>query len=164
VSTSGRKRRQSPGITVYRRGGKWSFIVYLEPDILSGKRDRLYRGGFNSEDAAWSAAIKARTEAEENRYIQPTRRTLEQFLTEWLDSIEHAVKPTTYANYVDNVNAYIVPVIGHRRLQDLTVRVLNAFYRRLLESGRRKPDNNAVMYEYWKARRHYRGGRGPTPM
>jgi integrase len=163
MSASRRKRRQSFGITVYRRGGKWAFIVYLEPDILSGKRDRLYRGGFDTEDAAWAAAIKARSEAEENRYIQPARRTVGQFLTEWLDSIEQAVKPTTYANYVDNVNAYIVPVIGHRRLQDITVPVLNAFYRRLLESGRRKPDNNTIMYEYWNARRHYRNGRGPTP-
>jgi integrase len=163
VSTSRRKGHRSPGITVYRRGGKWAFIVYLEPDILSAKRDRLYRGGFDTEDAAWAAAIKARSEAAENRYIQPARRTVEQFLTEWLDSIEQAVKPTTYANYVDNVNAYIVPVIGHRRLQDITVPVLNAFYRRLLESGRCKPDNNIVMYEYWNVRRHYRHGRGPTP-
>ncbi len=33
------------------------------------------------------------------------------------------------------------PVIGHRKLQDITVPVLNAFYRRLLESGRRKADH-----------------------
>ena len=46
-------------------------------------------------------------------------------------------------------------------LQDITVPVLNAFLRRLLESGRRKPDNNTVMYEYWNARRHYRDGLGP---
>jgi integrase len=163
VSVSPRKDRPHRGITVYRRGGKWAFIVYLEPDILTGKRDRLYRGGFDTEDAAWVAAIKARSEAEESRYIQPSRRTVGQFLAEWLDAIEHSVKPTTYANYVDNVNAYIVPVIGHRKLQDITVPMLNAFYRRLLESGRRKPDNNYVMYEYWNARHHYRGGRGPTP-
>ena len=163
MSTSPRKGRRSRGITVYRRGGKWAFIVYQEPDILTGKRDRMYRGGFDTEDAAWAAAIKARSEAEENRYIQPSRRTVEQFLTEWLDAIEQSVKPTTHANYVDNVNAYIVPAIGHRKLQDITVPVLNAFYRRLLESGRRKPDNNIVMYEYWNARRHYRDGRGPTP-
>jgi integrase len=130
---------------------------------LSGKRDRLYRGGFDTEDDAWVAAIKAKSEAEEGRYIRPSSRTLGQFLTEWLESIQHSVKPTTYANYVDNINAYIVPVIGHRKLQGITVPVLNAFYRRLLESGRRKPDNNTVMYEYWNARRHYRGGLGPTP-
>ena len=163
MSTSPRKGPRSRGVTVYPRGGKWAFIVYQEPDILTGKRDRMYRGGFETEDAAWAAAIKARSEADENRYIRPSRRSVEQFLTEWLDAIEQSVKPTTHANYVDNVNAYIVPVIGHRKLQDITVPVLNAFYRRLLESGRRKPDNNTVMYEYWNARRHYRDGRGPTP-
>jgi integrase len=163
VSTSPRKAPRPRGITVYRRGRKWAFIVYLEPDILTGKRDRLYRGGFDTEDDAWVAAIKAKSEAEESRYIGPSSRTVGQFLTEWLDSIEHSVKPTTYANYVDNINAYIVPVIGRRKLQHITVPVLNAFYRRLLESGRRKPDHNTVMYEYWNARRHYRDGLGPTP-
>ena len=43
MSTSPRKHRRSRGITVYRRGGKWAFIVYQEPDILIGKRDRMYR-------------------------------------------------------------------------------------------------------------------------
>ena len=130
---------------------------------MSGKRDRLYRGGFETEDDAWVAAIKAKAKLKRARHIRPSLRTVEQFLTEWLESIEHSVKPTTYANYVDNINAYIAPVIGHRKLQDITVPALNAFYRRLLESGRRKPDNNTVMYEYWKARRHYRDGLGPTP-
>ena len=164
MSREPQRNRRSRGITVYRRGEKWAFIVYLEPDVLTGKRPRLYRGGFDTDDAALVAAIKAKSEAEEGRHIQPSRRTLEQFLTEWLDSIKYSVKPTTYANYVDNVTAYIVPIIGHRKLQDVTVLVLNAFYRRLLESGRRKPDHNTVMHEYWKARRHYRDGRGPTPM
>jgi len=77
VSTSPRKGSRSRGITVYRRGGKWAFIVYQEPDILTGKRDRMYRGGFDTEDVAWAAAIKARSEAEENRYIQPSRRSVE---------------------------------------------------------------------------------------
>jgi integrase len=164
VTSSARKSRKAPGISVYPRRGKWAFLVSTEPDVLTGKRRRQYRGDFETEEAAWTAAIKTKSEMEESRYIQPSHRTVGQFLTEWLASIEHAIKPTTYANYVDNVNAYIVPVIGHRRLQEITVPVLNAFYRQLLESGRRKPDNNTVMYKYWKARRHYRDGRGPTPM
>jgi integrase len=148
---------------VYQRGEKWAFIVYLEPDILTGKRDRMYRGGFETEDEAWIAAIKARSEAEEGRFIRPSSRTVGHFLVEWLESIQHSVKPTTYANYADNINAYVAPIIGHQKLQNITVPVLNAFYRRLLESGRRKPDNNTAMYEYWHARCHYRDGLGPTP-
>jgi len=84
-------------------------------------------------------------------------------MTEWIASIEQSVKPTTYANYNDYLNAYIRPVIGDRKLQDITVPTLNAFYRRLLMSGRRKPDDNIRMYDYWNAHRHDRGGRGPTP-
>jgi integrase len=163
VSASPRKAPRPRGITVYRRGEKWAFIVYLEPDILTGKRDRLYRGGFDTEDDAWLTAIKAKSESEEGRYIRPSSRTVVQFLNEWLESVEHSVKPTTYANYADNISAYVEPAIGHRKLQEITVPVLNAFYRRLLESGRRKADNNTVMYEYWNARRHYRDGSGPTP-
>ena len=163
MSSSARKSRKAAGISVYPRRGKWAFLVSTEPDILTGERKRQYRGDFETEEAAWTAAIKTKSEMEEGRHLRPSRRTIGQFLTEWLASIEHSVKPTTYANYVDNVNAYIVPVIGHRRLQEITVPVLNAFYRNLLQSGRRKPDNNAKMYAYWSARRHHRDGSGPRP-
>ncbi len=64
---------------------------------------------------------------------------------------------------MDNVDAYIVPIIGHHKVKELTVPVLNAFYRELLTSGRRKRDNNTAMYEYWKARQADRGGLGPGP-
>jgi integrase len=47
--------------------------------------------------------------------------------------------------------------------QDITVPVLNLLYRRLLASGRAKPDNNAKMYAYWAARQHQRNGYGPRP-
>ena len=163
MSTSGRKATWAKGISVYPRGGKWAFLLSTEPDHLTGNRKRRYQGGFDTEDAAWEAAIKARSEADADRYVKPSRRTIGQFMAEWLASVEHSVKPTTYANYSDNLNAYILPVIGGRRLQDITVPVLNAFYRHLLQSGRRKPDNNTVMYEYWSARRNIRDGRGPTP-
>jgi hypothetical protein len=75
----------------------------------------------------------------------------------------HSIKPSTYANYRTNFEAYISPVIGHRKLQDIDVRVLNRFYIHLLESGRAKADNNTKMYEYWKANLHLKDGKGPTP-
>jgi integrase len=79
-------------------------------------------------------------------------RTVRQFAAEWLASVEHSVKPSTYRNYVDYLDAYVLPTIGERRLQDVTVTVLNTFYRHLLENGRRKPNSNAVMYRYWLAK------------
>ncbi|MGH3827293.1 MAG: hypothetical protein ACRDQX_08990, partial [Pseudonocardiaceae bacterium] len=156
-------RRRIPGVTVYRRGKKWSYTIYGEPDILTGKRDRINAGGFESEDDAWSSALRKHAEMDRGRTVKPSTRTVEQFLAEWLGSVKHSLKPSAYANYSTNVAAYIIPKIGHRKLQDISVPVLNAFYVHLLEAGRVKPDGNGRMYEYWRAHRTLRNSLGPTP-
>jgi integrase len=66
--------------------------------------------------------------------------------------VEDSIKSSTYVNYVDYQAAYVLPIIGKRRLQDIDVPTLNALYRHLLKAGRRKPDNNARMYDYWHRR------------
>ncbi len=156
-------RRRVPGVTVYRRGKKWSYTIYGEPDILTGKRDRINAGGFDSEDSAWASALRKHAEIDRGRKVKPSTRTVEQFLTEWLGSVKHSLKPSAYENYSTNVAAYIIPKIGHRKLQDISVPVLNAFYVHLLEAGRVKTDGNGRMYEYWRDHRTLRNGLGPTP-
>lgn len=52
MSSSARKSRKASGISVYPRRGKWAFLVSTEPDILTGKRKRNYRGDFETEEAA----------------------------------------------------------------------------------------------------------------
>lgn len=157
------RRRRAPGISVYPRGAKWSYTIYGDPDVLTGKRDRTNAGGFESENDAWTAALQQQAEMQRGRTVKPSARTVEQFFTEWLDTVKHSLKPSTYANYSTNITVYIIPTLGRRKLQDVKVPVLNAFYRRLLEAGRVKPDGNGKMYEYWNARRHLRNGLGPTP-
>lgn len=156
-------RRRVPGITIYRRGNKWSYTIYGEPNILTGKRDRINAGGFESEDDAWSSALRKHAEIDRGRKVKPSTRTVEQFLTEWLNSVKHSLKPSAYANYSTNISAYIIPKIGRRKLQDISVPVLNAFYVHLLEAGRVKADGNGRMYEYWRDHRTLRNGLGPTP-
>ena len=153
-----------PGISVYQRGTTWSFRVTTGKDPLSGERTRINRGGFADDEEAFTAAIKAKEKAERGLYLTPPRRSLGEFLDEWLASIEHSVKDSTFASYEDNVRYYVQPVIGHRNLQrDVTVQMLNTFYRHLLTDGRRKADNRSRMYEYWAARKDKRGGKGPGP-
>ena len=156
-------RRRVPGVTIYQRGKKWSYTIYGEPDILTGKRDRTNAGGFESEDDAWASALRKHAEMDRGRNVKPSTRTVEQFLSEWLSSVKHSLKPSAYANYSTNVSAYIIPKIGHRRLQDISVPILNAFYVHLLETGRVKTDGNGRMYEYWRGHRTLRNGLGPTP-
>lgn len=143
------KRRQLRGATVYRRGKRYSYVIELEPDLVTKERRREFKGGYSTEEEAWAAAIKAKAAADEGRRVAPSRRTVRDFSAEWLAAIQHSVKPSTYVNYTDYLDAYILPTIGDRRLQEISVPILNAFYRRLLESGRRKRDSNSIMYQYW---------------
>jgi integrase len=156
-------KRRLPGITVYKPYSRWSYRLELEPDPLTGERRRENRGGFATEDAAWAAALESQAAHARGKHVKPSNRTVRDYLSEWLDTVRDAVKPTTYQNYGDYINAYVVPTIGRHRLQDLTVPVLNAFYRHLLHNGRTKPDNNSAMYSYWQKRQDHRGGLGPTP-
>jgi integrase len=152
VSKPRNKRPVVPGLTVYRRGKTFAYNVDLEPDPLTGKVPYEYKGGFTTEEEAWTAALKAKAAVDTGRRVPPSRRTVAGYLAEWLTSTKDAIKPSTYANYVDYIDAYVLPHIGHRRLQDIDVPALNALYRHLLKAGRRKPDNNARMFDYWKTR------------
>lgn len=159
-----RDRPATPGISVYPRGRTWSYRLDLGEDPLTGKRQRENKGGFDSEDAAWDAATESKQRHDQGRPLTPSRRTLDEFLTEWLEAVRYALKSSTHQNYLDYTRAYVVPLIGQRQLQgEVTVQRLNLFYRYLLEGGRRKPNNNQVMYEYWHPRRGQRDGLGPGP-
>jgi integrase len=155
--------QQTKGITVSQRGPRWYYRLDLEPDPLTGKRQRENRGGFDSETDAWEAAMASRQRHGSGRQVRATRRTVRAFLTEWLDSVSDSLKPSTRQNYADYIRAYVEPLIGDRRLQDITVPVLNLLYRRLLTEGRAKVDRNAGMYAFWSDHQDQRGGQGPTP-
>ena len=156
-----RKRKPTTGISVFKRGHKYTYNLDTGNHPLTGERQRDWKGGFANEDDAWEAALKAKAALDQGRHVSPSRRTVAEFMTEWLTSVRHSIKPTTYTNYVDYTDAYIAPVIGKRALQEIDVLVLNALYRHLLEQGRRKPDNNTVMYKYWRAKKA--AGHEPPP-
>jgi integrase len=126
-------------------------MVDMGPDPLTGKRRQQAKSGFDSERAAWDALAEANADLRTNTYVRTSHRTVSEFLTEWLTAIEMAVKPTTFANYSTYAKAYIIPIIGDRKLQDIEPQTINALYRKLLTSGRRRGDTNQIMYSWWKS-------------
>lgn len=154
---------QTKGVTVHQRGSTWSYRLDLEPHPLTGKRQRENRGGFETEADAWAAAMNSRQRHGTGRQVRASRRTVRVFLAEWLDAVGDSLKPSTRQNYADYIRAYVDPIIGDRRLQDVTVPVLNLLYRHLLTEGRVKVDTNAAMFAYWTMHQSRHEGRGPTP-
>lgn len=132
---------------------------------MSGGRRRENRGGYATEELAWSAALETRQRHRTGRPIDSSRRTVSQFFDEWLVSVGNSFKPSTQQYYSDYLRAYILPALGRRQLRDVTVLMLmlNLLYGRLLDQGRIKTDASMAMFAYRQKRRDERGGRGPTP-
>ena len=63
--------------------------------------------------------------------------TVAAYLAEWLEAHASTVKPKTLAGYRHDIDHYIVPRIGHMRLQALRPAVISKLYRELAEHGGR---------------------------
>lgn len=151
TASRGRKRsRRGIAGTVYQRGAKWAYLIDLGADPLTGKRRRDSRSGFPTEDAAWDALVEANTELRTHTYVKNAPRTVREFFDEWLAAMKTALKPTTHSNYTSYAQYYVIPIIGDRKLQDITVETINRLYSHLLQHGRRSENTNQIMYEEWR--------------
>jgi len=123
--------------SVYRRGGgNWEYRFDLEPDALTGRRRYGTKTGFATRAEAEKALRLAIATQDRGRRVRPARRTVADFLDEWHAAVRPAVRATTWVNYRDYLDAYVLPLLGDTRLQDLTPVRLNLLYGRLLTDGR----------------------------
>jgi integrase len=121
---------------VYRRGETWSYRFDLDNDPLTGRRRQASKGGYPTRREAETAMRAAITAAEQGRHAKPSRRTIAEYLEEWLTAVNGRMRPSTWSSYRDYRDAYVNPVIGRTTLQDLTPVRLNLLYSHLLAEGR----------------------------
>jgi integrase len=124
---------------VYRRaGGEWAYRFDAGQHPMTGKRMRFGKSGFATKREAAQALREAITAHEKARSVRTNRQSVEQFLTDWHTAVRSSLRATTWVNYRDYIDAYVIPHIGDSRLQDLTPMRLNLLYAHLLEKGRVK--------------------------
>jgi integrase/predicted RNA-binding Zn-ribbon protein involved in translation (DUF1610 family) len=105
--------------------------------IETEERRRKTQAGFRCRKDAETAMNKVMTAVEEHSYVVPTRITVREYLLkEWLPAIRGTVRPTTVASYTMHVEGHIVPALGSLQLSRLSAQAINAFYAKLLASGR----------------------------
>lgn len=124
--------------SVQRRNGKWQYRFDRGPDPLTGRRRQTAVGGFATRREAERALREALHADEQGRYVKRSRRTVADYLDEWHRTIRPSIRPSTWVNYRDYQDAYVVPLIGDTALQDLTPVRLNLLYAHLLEQGRKR--------------------------
>jgi integrase len=123
-----------------RASGEWEYRFDIGPDPLSGRRRRATKSGFRTKRDATRAMNQAITARTQGRHVSRNRRTVADFANEWHAAIRSAVRPSTWVNYRNYLDAYVIPVIGSTPLQELDALRLNLLYSHLLEKGRVKSD------------------------
>ena len=99
------------------RHGSWYYVVELPPDA-KGRRRQQRRGGFASERDAERAMASVAQQIDENRYVEPRKLTLRDYLGEWLAG-KGNLRPSTRRSYQRNIDKHLLPRIGDIPLSTL---------------------------------------------
>jgi integrase len=121
--------------SVVRRGKTWSYIVYLGRDAEGRKRQK-WKGGFPTKRAAEDALTEFLGRLRTGDYVDAGRKTVGEFLEEWLAASAAALRPSTVAGYEHVLNNWVIPRIGHIRLSQLGPMHVSDLHASLLSSGR----------------------------
>lgn len=118
-----------------KRAPNWSYVVDVNAPGAARKQQR--RGGFRTRDEAQDALNEVLSARRTGTYVEPSRVTVRDYLTEWLGGMRAQVRPSTLSSYEMNLREHVLPTLGDEKLQQLSPDQLNALYAQLSESGRR---------------------------
>ncbi len=123
------------------RSGRTKNLWYVVMDVgrdEDGKRRQKWHGSYPTRKLAETAQAELVTEYHRGTYVEPSKVTLEQWVSDtWLPSMHTQLKPSTWDSYARNFRLHLLPRLGHRPLSEITAALLNATYGELLVSGRR---------------------------
>jgi integrase len=127
---------------VRKRGNKYSFVIDIgrKPD---GSRNRKWFSGYDSKKEAETACAEKITELNQGKYVEPTKKNVEQYMYEWLEhKITNKRKPirtSTYDNYKMLVLNHVNPHIGHYKIDKLHETNIEDLYEYLLDEKELSP-------------------------
>ncbi|MCW2496579.1 tyrosine-type recombinase/integrase [Jatrophihabitans sp.] len=119
---------------IIQRGKTWSYVV-REKDPATGKTKPRWVGGFPTRTAAKRARDEARNAVNRGTYVAPQTLTVADWLSTWISAHEVELKPSTADTYRKNIDRYLIPTIGHERVQALSPSHLSIVFRKMAESG-----------------------------
>ena len=140
------------------RHGKETVRWYVVLDLGfgdDGRRRQKWHGGFRTRREAQAARAKLVTDVNNGAYVVPGRTTLADWIRDsWLPMTEPRVKPTTFLSYRQNLELHVIPVLGQKRLQQLTAPMLTGLYGRLAMDGEERKGLSAKTISYIHATLH----------
>ena len=122
--------------SVVKRGKTWSYVVDVGRD-RTGKRRQKWKGGFRTKRDAQRALSEVLGKVDDGSWFDAERKTLAEYLDEWLRLVSPRLRPTTAASYAETMHGWVVPRIGHLGLRAVSPMVLMDLYAQLTDNGRR---------------------------
>ena len=121
-----------------RSKGSWTIWVDLGRDPETGKRQQQTITIHGSKKDAERELRTILTRIEGGILVKPTKLTVGEYLEQWLrDYVVTNTAPTTAHGYSDIVRSHLIPELGRLLLNALQPSHIQAYYARMLESGRR---------------------------
>lgn len=105
---------------IVKRGNRWSVIVELDRDPVTGKRRRKWHSGYRTKRDAEAARVEILARLQRGSYVEPSKLTIRGYLEDrWLPAKAATLAPSTHESYSRNVRVHIIPALGSARLQGL---------------------------------------------
>lgn len=70
---------------IYKRGTKYTFVIDLGTDLLTGKRQQKSKGGYKTKKEAQAALAEIQTQYNQGYFINESEITLKQFVDQWME-------------------------------------------------------------------------------
>lgn len=121
--------------SVFKRGKTYSIDVKLNKTD-DGKWNRVRKGGFRTKKEAEAYLTELIAKANKGEYAMYDNMTVKAFLELWLEQYcRHNLKPSTFANRKNLVDARIIPSIGQYYVNDLKPIHFTNFYTEMANKG-----------------------------
>lgn len=125
------------GQMIPKGDGKWLLRVFLGSEMIDGKRRRKYAS--HKFDGTTSQARQALTkmvrELDTDTFVAPSKTTVKDYITTWLDS-KGNVSEKTLADYRSLMDLNVFPHVGLLKLSDVSTTHVRMLYTKLREDGR----------------------------
>jgi integrase len=116
----------------FKDGSKrWAVVLYQGKRVApNGKLVDSYRWirGFQTQKTAQSELTKLLKSKGDGTYIEPSKQTLSEYLSRWLNTVESNLAPKTFERYKELVDLNINPKLGTIRMAQLQPVQLAEFY------------------------------------
>lgn len=125
------------GYLQQRSPGSWRLSAWAPPDPVTGRRQRVQRTVRGTKKEAQRQLTKLLGEIDAGLISsEGSKMTVEEFMKQWIDHMQHRLRPTTFDRYAGVTRRNIIPLLGKMRLAKLRPLHIQKFEARLLESGR----------------------------